>query len=298
MQDTKLPRLVIFGDAKKEHVAEAIEEFKGFTKDKAEIVASCSIEDCKPEILPVAELKNCDFAVVFGGDGSIISAGRNLRQSKVPVIGVNLGKLGFLAEFSVSELKKYFNDIVSGKAPIEKRMMLSCKIFSRSNRSQVKFSSVAINDVFITAGPLHRTIELKVIVNNQTVASFVGDGLIISTPTGSTAYNLSASGPILDRSMEAMVITPICPHSLSFRPIVIDANSKVEISRVRIDEETILSVDGQDSLELSGDDIVGVERESSDFLVVNNPLRTRWDTLAAKLGWAEKPKYNTGPFEK
>jgi len=297
MRDTKLPRLVIFGDLKKEHVVEAIGEFGDFAKGKAEIVASCNVEDCKPEILPVAELKKCNFAVVFGGDGSIISAGRNLRQSKVPVIGVNLGKLGFLAEFNVSELEKYFNDIVSGKAPIERRMMLNCKVFSGSNQSQAKLSSVAINDVYITAGPLHRTIELKVVVNNQTVADFVGDGLIISTPTGSTAYNLSASGPILDRSMEAMVITPICPHSLSFRPIVIEANSKVGVSRVRIDEVTILSVDGQDSLELSGDDIVRVERESSDFLVVNNPLRTRWDTLAAKLGWAEKPKYKTGPFE-
>lgn len=293
-----MPRLVIFGDPKKEYVAEAIEEFKDFAKDKAEIVASCDIEDCKPEILPVAELKKCDFAVVFGGDGSIISAGRNLRQSKVPVIGVNLGKLGFLAEFNVSELEKYFNDIISGKAPIERRMMLSCKVFSGSNQSRAKFSSVAINDVFITAGPLHRTIELKVVVNNQTVASFVGDGLIISTPTGSTAYNLSASGPIVDRSMEAMVITPICPHSLSFRPIVIDADSKIEISRVQTNEETILSVDGQDSLKLTGDDIAVVERGSSDFLVVNNPLRTRWDTLAAKLGWAEKPKYKTDPFGK
>ncbi len=295
MRDTKLPRLVIFGDPKKERVAEAIEDFTDFAKNKAEILASCSIEDCKAEILPVAELKKCDFAIVFGGDGSIISTGRNLRQSKVPVIGVNLGKLGFLAEFSVGELEKYFDDIVSGKAPIEKRMMLSCKVFNSSAGHPEKFGSVAINDVFITAGPLHRTIELKVVVNNQMVASFVGDGLIISTPTGSTAYNLSASGPILDSSVEAMVITPICPHSLSFRPIVIDANSKVEISRVRIDEGTIISVDGQDSLELSSNDIVRVERESGDFLVVNNPLRTRWDTLAAKLGWAEKPKYKTDP---
>jgi NAD+ kinase len=293
MRNIKLPRLVVFGDPKKEHVVEAIEEFKDFAKDRAEIIASCGVEDCKADIL-----KKCDFAVVFGGDGSIISAGRNLRRSKVPVIGVNLGKLGFLAEFSVSELEKYFNDIVSGKAPIERRMMLGCKIFSSSNRGRVKFNSVAINDVYITAGTLHRTIELKLVVNNQTVAGFVGDGLIISTPTGSTAYNLSASGPILDRSMEAMVITPICPHSLSFRPIVIDASSKVEISRVRIDEVTIISVDGQDSSELSGDDIAVVERENSDFLVVNNPLRTRWDTLAAKLGWAEKPKYKTDPFGK
>jgi NAD+ kinase len=286
MAKRDLPRLVIFGDSKKEHVAEAIAEFTDFARDKAEIAASCSIEDYKPE-----SISKCDFAVVFGGDGSIISAGRYLRQNNVPVIGVNLGKLGFLAEFSVEELKKYFGDIIGGKVKIEKRMMLSCKIFSGSARGKEKFGSVAINDVFITAGASHRTIELQVAVNGQQVAGFVGDGLIISTPTGSTAYNLSAGGSILDSSMRAMVITPICPHSLSFRPIVIDANSKVEILRAQVDEETTISIDGQDSLDLSDDDIVRVERESSDFLLVNNPLRTRWDTLAAKLGWAEKPKY-------
>jgi len=312
MAKSSLPRLVVFGDPKKQLVAETIDEFKVFAKGKAEIVASCSIKDYKADILKKSDYgqdlsvsarpsldgrpDECDFAIVFGGDGSIISAGRSLRKSKVPVIGVNLGKLGFLAEFSVDELKRYFDDIIRGKAPIEKRMMLSCKVFSSTNQSKVKFSSVAINDVFITAGPSHRMIELKVAVNGQSVAGFVGDGLIISTPTGSTAYNLSAGGPILDSSMEAMVITPICPHSLSFRPIVIDANSKVEISRVQLDEGTTISIDGQDSFKLSGDDIVKIERENGDFLVVNNPLRTRWDTLAAKLGWAEKPKYKRDPI--
>jgi len=286
MPDTKLPRLVIFGDSKKEHVAEAIAEFTDFTKGKAEIAASCSIEDCKSE-----SIKKCDFAVVFGGDGSIISAGRHLRQNNLPIIGVNLGKLGFLAEFSVEELEQYFDDIISGEAKIEKRMMLSCRVFGGSAECPEKFSSVAINDVFITAGPSHRTIELKVAVNGQPVAGFVGDGLIITTPTGSTAYNLSAGGPVLDSSMRAMVITPICPHSLSFRPIVIDADSKVEILGVQLDKGTNISVDGQDSLQLSGDDTVRLERQKGDFLLVNNPQRTRWDTLAAKLGWAEKPKY-------
>lgn len=297
MEKRNLPRLIIFGDPKKEHVAEAMEKFRDFAKGKAEIAASCSIRDYKAGAIPAAELKKCDFAVVFGGDGSIISAGRNLRQNKVPVIGVNLGKLGFLVEFSISELKKYFDVIVSGKSLIEKRMMLNCKVFSGPNKSRVKFSSVAINDVFVTAGPSHRTIELKVAVNGQPVAGFTGDGLIISTPTGSTAYNLSAGGPILDSSMEALVITPICPHSLSFRPIVIDAKSKVEISRATPDEGTVMSIDGQDSLDLCGDDVIEVERENSDFLVVNNPARTRWDTLAAKLGWAEKPKYKREPID-
>lgn len=279
-----MPKLVVFGDPKKGPVAEAIDEFTGFAKGKARIVGSCCIEDCTAGIL-----KNCDFAVIFGGDGSIIAAARNLSESNVPVIGINLGKLGFLAEFSVSEIEDCFDDILKGTAPIEKRMMLGCRVF---NEGRERFSSAAVNDVFITAGPPFRMIELKIAVDDQPVANCVSDGLIISTPTGSTAYNVSAGGPILAGSMEAMVITPICPHSLSFRPIVISADSTVEVVGTRVNEGTTVSIDGQISLGLAVEDVVRVKKQSSDFLIVNNPLRTRWDTLATKLGWAEKPKYD------
>jgi NAD+ kinase len=283
MAKSDLSKLVIFGDPKKGQVAEAIEEFTNFAKNKAEIVASYGIERCTTDIL-----QECDFAVVFGGDGSIISAARSLSQSSVPVIGVNLGKLGFLAEFSVGELKKYFNDIISHKAHIEKRMMLGCRIFGDGTE---RFCSTAVNDVFITAGVPFRMIELKVSVDGQPLAGCISDGLIISTPTGSTAYNLSAGGPILSGKMEAMVVTPICPHSLSFRPIVINAGSKVEIFGVQVNEGTTVSIDGQFSRKLSIGDVVRVEREKNDFLIVNNPLRSQWDTLATKLNWAEKLKY-------
>jgi len=286
-----LPKLVIFGDPKKEGVHEAIDEFAGFAKDKAEIVASCSVEDCKAEIL-----KKCDFAIVFGGDGSIISTARNVSKASVPVIGVNVGKLGFLAEFSVGELKDFFPCLTKGTARIDKRMMLSCKVFSDSKEKEKtqKFCSAAINDVFITAGPPFRTVELKISVDGQPLASCVSDGLIISTPTGSTAYNLSSGGPIVSPKMEAVVITPICPHSLSFRPIVINAESTIEVVGIRVNEGTTVSIDGQVSLRLSIDDVVRVEREKCEFLIVNNPLRSQWDTLATKLSWAEKPKYKKG----
>ena len=282
-----LPKLVIFGDPKKEGVHEAIEEFAGFAKDKAEILASCSVTDCSAEIL-----KECDFAVVFGGDGSIISTARGVSEAGVPVIGVNVGKLGYLAEFSVDELKDFFPRLAKGTAPIAKQMMLSCRVFSNSGGTQTeKFCSSAINDVVITAGPPFRMVELKISVDGQPLAGCVSDGLIISTPTGSTAYNLSAGGPIVSPKMEAMVITPICPHSLSFRPIVIDAESTIEVVGIRVNEGTTVSIDGQVSLKLSIDDVVRVAKQSCDFLIVNNPLRSQWDTLATKLSWAEKPKY-------
>ena len=285
-QSKSLPKLVIFGDPAKGPVAEAIEESTRFLQDKAQIVASCYIEKCTIDVL-----RNSDFAVVFGGDGSIISAARDLSQANVPVIGVNLGKLGFLAEFSVSELKMLFDNIVSGQAAIERRMLLGCSVSRTSDAGGEVFRSTAVNEVFVTAGPPYRMIELKVSVDGQHVASCVSDGLLVSTPTGSTAYNLSAGGPILDGSMEAMVITPICPHSLSFRPIVIDASSLVEVTCTRVNEGTTVSVDGQVSRKVSADDVVRIAREESSFLVVNNPLRTRWQTLASKLSWAERPKY-------
>jgi NAD+ kinase len=279
-----LPRVVLFGDPQKGPVAETMREFSLFLQDKAQIIASCHLNECRPEVL-----RKSDFAIVLGGDGSIISAARHLSAAKVPVIGVNLGRLGFLAEFSVAEFKHYFEDIIAGRARIERRMMLGCRVGPSTGRA--RFSSKAVNDVFITAGPPFHVVEMEIAVDGERLPSCVGDGLIVSTPTGSTAYNLSAGGPILAGSMEAMVITPICPHSLSFRPIVIDAASVIEIRCTRINEGTTVSVDGQVTTKLAVDEVLNVARVRTSFLVVENPMRTRWDTLVTKLGWARKPRY-------
>lgn len=313
------PKLVVFCDPQKQGVKEAIEEFVGFAKDKAQILAVHRIEDlmnaagkrCVPtsskrkansniaseETARTETLKKCDYAIVFGGDGSIIGTARSVSEVGVPVIGVNVGKLGFLAEFSVGELKDFFPALTKGTVPIDRRMMLSCRVFSagKGDDRVERFCSAAVNDIFITAGPPFRAVELQILVDGQPLAGCVSDGLIIATPTGSTAYNLSAGGPVVSPKMAAMVITPICPHSLSFRPIVINADSTVEVLGVRLNEGTTISIDGQVSLRLSINDVVRVERQKSDFLIVNNPLRSQWDTLATKLHWAEKPKYKEYP---
>lgn len=283
MKKNKLPKLVIFGDPQKGDIAKAIGEFRAFIAGKAQVVATYNVHECK-----CSTAEKSDFAIVFGGDGSIICAARALNDNEVPIIGVNLGKLGFLAEFNIEELKEYFSDIISGKLNIESRMMLSCGVF---NKGREKFRSIAINDIFITAGPPFRMIELKMSVDGQPLAGCVSDGIIVATPTGSTAYNLSCGGPVISGSMEAMVITPICPHSLSFRPIVINADRKVEIIGVELNDGSTLSIDGQIRFGLTKDDVVRIEKGGGSFLVVNNPARTYWDTLATKLGWAEKPKY-------
>ena len=254
-----LPKLIIFGDPKKQGVGEAIEQFISFAKDKADIIGNFSVQDlsctCEKETGKVTPdntqiqnvLKKCDYAVVFGGDGSIISTARSVSEANIPVIGVNVGKLGFLAEFSVDELKKFFPSLAKNGTKSDKRMMLNCRVFSSENgqNKAEKFCSSAINDIYITAGPPFRMIELKILVDGQPLAGCVSDGLIISTATGSTAYNLSAGGPIVSPKMDAVVITPICPHSLNFRPIVISADSTIEVQGLRVNEGTTIAIDGQ-----------------------------------------------------
>jgi len=256
-----------------------------FSEGKVEVLSNCLETVC-----PVDVLRDADYAVVFGGDGTILGAARQLCETKVPVIGVNVGKLGFLAEFSIEELTAQFERIVSGGAFIEKRMVMYCSVLRDGN---CIFESTAVNDAVITAGAPFNMIEMKLAVQEQQLAVCISDGMIVSTPTGSTAYNLSAGGPILSANLSAMVITPLCPHSLSFRPIVINADSQLRIELVRINERTTLLLDGQVQQKLQAGDRIDIRKHAGQFLVVNNPLRTQWDTLAEKLNWAESPQYQT-----
>ena len=277
------PALILFGDPQRAFAKEALNRFLEFVSDRARILANCFESTCSLDVLNQA-----DYAVVFGGDGTILAAARQLCETRVPVIGVNVGKLGFLAEFSIEELISLFDQIMTGQTLIEQRMILQCAL--RRKGSEV-FSSTAVNDVVITAGTPFSMIELKISVQNQSVAGCTGDGIILSTPTGSTAYNLSAGGPILSANLSAMVLTPICPHSLSFRPIVIQADSPVEIESVRVNEHTTVLLDGHLQSQLQAGDVITVRKHNGQFLVVNNPLRTQWDTLASKLNWAGKIGY-------
>ncbi len=278
------PRLILFGDPRRPNAAEAVQRFEAFAEDKAEILANCFETGCNVDIL-----RQADYAVVFGGDGTILGAARQLCETKVPVIGVNVGKLGFLAEFSIEELTQQFDRIISGEMIIEKRMIMRCAV---CRDDEEIFESTAVNDAVVTAGAPFNMIEMKVSVADEKLAVCISDGLIVSTPTGSTAYNLSAGGPIVAADLSAMVITPMCPHSLSFRPIVINAESELTIEMIRMNEQTTLLLDGQVQRRLDPGDVIKIRKHAGQFQVVNNPLRTQWETLASKLNWAEKPRYN------
>jgi NAD+ kinase len=278
------PKIVIFGDPERKQAVKAVKRFLKFAEGKAEIMGNfCNEGTC------VNILGQADFAIAFGGDGTILAAARDLSKASVPVVGVNVGKLGFLAEFKEEELEEFFVQIVEDKSLVEKRMILDCII--KTNGKKV-FHSIAINEVAVNSGPPYKMIDLHIKADEKTLANCISDGLIVSTPTGSTAYNLSAGGPILASNLSAIVITPICPHSLSFRPIVMSSQKKVSIEPRRVNAGTTITLDGQLSHNLTCHDSVIVQKHNDVFRVINNPRRTQWDTLASKLNWAGIPKYS------
>jgi NAD+ kinase len=280
----KRPKIILFADPKRPNAVEAMERFEAFSTGKVEVLSNCLETVCPTDVLQQA-----DYAVVFGGDGTILGAARQLCETRVPVIGVNVGKLGFLAEFSIEELTDQFDRIISGDVFIEKRMIMHCNVV---RGGQSVFESTAVNDAVITAGAPFNMIEMKLAVQEQNLAVCIGDGIVVSTPTGSTAYNLSAGGPILSANLSAIVVTPLCPHSLSFRPIVINVENQLTITIERLNKQTTLLLDGQVRQKLQLGDTVRIQKHAGQFLVVNNPLRTQWDALAGKLNWAEKPRYS------
>ncbi len=278
------PKIVIFGDPERKQAVKAVKRFLKFAEGKAEIMGNfCNEGTC------VNILGQADFAIAFGGDGTILAAARDLSKASVPVVGVNVGKLGFLAEFKEDELEELFGQIVEDESLIEKRMILDCVI---ENNGKKVFHSIAINEVAVNSGPPYKMIDLHIKADEKTLANCISDGLIVSTPTGSTAYNLSAGGPILASNLSAIVITPICPHSLSFRPIVMSSQKKVSIEPRRVNAGTTITLDGQLSHNLTCQDSVIVQKHNDVFRVINNPRRTQWDTLASKLNWAGIPKYS------
>ncbi len=222
-----------------------------------------------------------DLVVVLGGDGTLLSVARSL-VSRVPILGVNVGRLGFLSELSRSELYPTLVKVLAGEFAVEERHLLDVELH-RSTGTTVRYR--AFNDAVIAKGAEARIIELNLHIDGRLVAHLRADGLIISTPSGSTAYNLSAGGPIIYPTLPVAVLTPICPHALSLRPIVVPDQGNIAIALDTELEEVYLSVDGQESSRLSYRDTIQVKRSSSSVHLVRLGDRTFYDSLRDKLGW-------------
>ena len=225
---------------------------------------------------------NVDLILVLGGDGTMIAAARLVGDLEVPVLGVNYGGLGYLAEFRIEELYLGLESILAGNFRLDKRVMLSIEL---QRHDQTVSKHRVLNDVVINKSALARIIEIEAYLNNHFVNSFRADGLIVSTPTGSTAYNLSAGGPVVFPSMNAVVITPICPFTLSNRPIVVPDDATIELLLKTDQEEVTLTLDGQVGFALKLDDRVVIRKSNVTFNLVQPSNRNYFDVLRDKLRW-------------
>ena len=287
-------RVFFLANPDKPEATEAMRTLQAFAQSRCDVVgAELGLDGAK-----AIEAK-ADRLIVLGGDGTLIAVARSLGASQIPLIGVNVGKLGFLAEFSTDELMKCFDDAVSDDSGVGRRTVLQVSV---CRDGQVRDTSLAVNDCVIQAGPPFRIIRLGVSINSEhtgkpvspvlPVTDISGDGLIVCTSSGSTAHNLSAGGPIMQAGVQAVVLTPLCAHSLTHRPLVIECDSVIDIRADSVNEGTTVIIDGQVSYALSQGDQVSIRRFDHDFLLVRNPLTADWHNLVSKLHWGRQPDYD------
>lgn len=229
--------------------------------------------------------KPADLYVVLGGDGTLLSVARSIAAHPRPILGINLGGLGFLAEIGPEEAREVLGEVLSGRFVLERRMTLEVSL-QRGRRTVVR--QRVLNDVVINKSAVARIFGMDLKLDGHFVTVYRADGLIISTPTGSTAYSLSAGGPVIQPDMEAVVIAPICPHTLTMRPLVVPPGTKVEISLREGGSEIYLTLDGQVGYPMRPFDRVRVRRSREPALMVRTGRRNHYDVLCRKLGWGER----------
>ncbi len=229
-----------------------------------------------------------DFVLVLGGDGTILRACHRLGRNQMPILGVNFGRLGFLADLTPIEFREMFSLLLQRQFQVVEHLMFECELQRRDGTVEM---FLGLNEVIIGAAMPLQMIEVRLTVDERPVATYSCDGLIVSTPVGSTAHSLSAGGPMLRKNLMAFVITPICPHTLSNRPLVDDAECVYSLSLTETSNEALLVVDGQHRLSLQSGDVVRVKRAPVTFKLLELPGRNYYATLHRKLGWSGQPLY-------
>jgi NAD+ kinase len=257
-----------------------------------------------PPLMP-SDVHGADLIVVLGGDGTLLSQSRRCADLHLPLLGINLGKLGFLAEFDVAAIREQAAHLFSGEPlPMRAVHLLQAAVFT-GGESRPRYTGTVLNEVVVTAGWPFRMISIGLKIDGQEGPTISGDGIIVSSPSGSTAYNVSAGGPIVAPDLKAMVITPIAAHSLSFRPIVVGGQTSVELLMHQVNsspaaagsqepqqacEGTMLVLDGQHRLGLSTGDRIVISHDSRAVRFVTNPKAGYWTRLIEKMQWAAPPR--------
>ncbi|HET7341303.1 MAG TPA: NAD(+)/NADH kinase [Methylomirabilota bacterium] len=249
-------------------------------KETAGLVPGAAVPAARKSDLP----GQVDLLVVLGGDGTLLSMARAVGDLGVPILGVNFGGLGFLTATTLDELVPALETLLAGGMAIEERMLLTARL---RRDGQACGEYLALNDVVITKSAMSRIIDLRVSVDGQHAINYRADGLIISTPTGSTAYNLSAGGPILFPTMDAVVLTPIAPHTLSNRPVVLPGAQRVEVTLL-VEQEVMLTMDGQVGVPLRERDVVEVQKAPARIRLIRFPQKDFFSVLRTKLKWGQR----------
>lgn len=276
--------ILVLGNAQRAGVEAEVQRWLPWLHEQADVLAVDLRQDLDLAALPAA-----DLALVFGGDGAILRAARQMAYRQIPVLGVNLGRLGFLADIHPDELQQSFLDVARGNYRITQHLMFECVIDDNGHAETPGRTFLGLNEVVVHSLPPFHMLDLELEVDNVPVGLFSGDGLIISSPIGSTAHNLSAGGPILGQDLAAFVITPICAHTLTYRPLV-ESASKVHVVRLgRGAEQAMVIVDGQENIAIGPEHRVVIRQAPVTFQLVKVPGRSFYQTLRDKLRWGMQP---------
>ncbi len=257
--------------------------------------ASCTVQISDSEFSPVFDnypnisrlpseriFDSSSLIIVMGGDGSMIEASRRSRGTDIPIIGINFGRVGFLAELEISEIS-LLDRALSGDYKTEERMMLDCEIIRGDD--SIKLTYPCLNETVLSNGPVSRLLDFELYCDGKIVSHYDADGVIVSTPTGSSAYSLSAGGPIVNQTMECIIVTPICPHSFNLRPVVFTGDSVLEIRNPSCRENKMfITVDGRDNTEVVTSDIIRIKKSDMKTKLVRLKDGTFINTLHRKLG--------------
>ncbi|MCP4364193.1 MAG: NAD(+)/NADH kinase [Planctomycetes bacterium] len=280
-----MKKVLIIGNTEKEKIKNAFRELDSWIGEKANAV-----------FMDVAEAEKVrplegDIAIAMGGDGTFLRVSRMVGPYGIPIIGIHLGLFGFLAELTPKDMYDNLDKVFRGEYKINTRMLLNCRL--ERNGTPVN-ESLGVNDAVVSRASLSRLVPIKLFIDGEEVATYSSDGLIVSTPLGSTAHCLAAGGPILSPEIDAFVISPICPHTLTNRPLVISGEAKVKMEVGSEGVGTGLTVDGQVYQELMPGDAISVERSGTRLKLVDAGIRSFYTVLREKLSWGGSPKYGNG----
>ncbi len=276
-------RVIIIARDERPHVQNAAQELLAFldAQSGVEIIGISTTDELE------REHERADLALVVGGDGAILRACRQFAEQQVPVLGINLGRLGFLADATLEDFQNEFPSIVEQKFHVINHLMYQCRIYGEEGMTEF----LGLNEVAISASSSMAMIDVELSIDDETVTTYSGDGVLISTPVGSTAHSLSAGGPILRQDMQAFVITPICPHTLTIRPIIDRAERVYRFRVTNTSRGGIAIMDGQNCVPINQGDVVEVRKALVSFQLVRLPCHSFYDTLHRKLGWDGQPRY-------